>query len=512
MKALLIYPEFPDTFWGFKYALKFINRKASSPPLGLLTIAAMLPEAWETKLVDMNVESLHDDDLRWAELVLVSAMSVQKESVKTVLARCKEFGVRTVAGGPLFSTEYEAFGEVDHLVLNEAEITLPRFLEDFQKGVAGHLYTTDQWADIGQTPIPLWRLITTKRYASINIQYSRGCPRNCEFCDIALLCGRTPRTKDKDQIISELESVYACGFRGQVFFVDDNFIGNKKKLKEEILPAIIDWTEKRKHPFSFNTQASIELADHEDLMQLMVRAGFDVVFFGIETPHEQSLAECGKFQNKNRDLLASIRKIQQAGIEVQGGFIVGFDSDPPTIFDTQIRFIQESGVVTAMVGILIALSRTKLYERLKKEQRLLKVTSGNNTDFATNFIPKMGYDPLIIGYKKVLKTLYSPKYFYERVRTFLRNYNPPKKTTNAFWLRLNYLGAFFRSVVVLGVIGKERVQYWKLLFWTMFTRPHLIPQAITFAIYGYHFRKTFEKRVSQLEKENSKVNNTGLSQ
>jgi len=495
VKALLIYPEFPDTFWSFRYALKFISRKASSPPLGLLTVAAMLPEAWDIKLVDMNVESLYDDDLRWADLVLVSAMSVQKESVITVLARCKAVGVRTVAGGPLFSTEYETFGEVDHLVLNEAEITLPRFLNDFQNGVAGHFYATDQWADIDQTPIPLWRLINTKRYASINIQYSRGCPLNCEFCDIFLLCGRTPRTKDKDQIIRELESVYAYGFRGQVFFVDDNFIGNKKKLKEEILPAIIDWTERRKHPFSFNTQASIELSDHEDLMQLMVRAGFDVVFIGIETPHDQSLAECGKFQNKNRDLLASIRKIQQSGIEVQGGYIVGFDSDPLSIFDTQIRFIQESGVVTAMVGILIALSRTKLYERLKKEQRLLKVTSGNNTDFATNFIPRMGYDPLVNGYKKVLKTIYSPKYFYERVKTFLRVYNPPKKKTNAFWLRLNYLAAFFRSVFVLGVIGKERFHYWKLLFWTMFTRPRLLPQAITFAIYGYHFRKTFEKRV-----------------
>jgi len=495
VKVLLIYPEFPDTFWSFRYALKFISRKASSPPLGLLTVAAMLPEAWEKKLIDMNVERLDDDELRWADLAFVSAMSVQKVSAQAVIARCKSLGVRTVAGGPLFSTEYEAFGEADHLVLNEAEITLPRFLEDLHNGVAGHFYTTDQWADIAQTPIPLWRLITTKHYASINIQYSRGCPRDCEFCDIALLCGRIPRTKDRDQIVRELESVYASGFRGQVFFVDDNFIGNKKKLKQEILPAIIDWTERTNHPFSFNTQASIELADHLDLMQLMVRAGFDVVFVGIETPHEQSLAECGKVQNKNRDLLASVRRIQRTGLEVQGGFIVGFDNDPLTIFDTQIKFIQESGVVTAMVGILIALSRTKLYERLKKEQRLLKESSGNNTDFATNFVPTMGYDPLINGYKKLLKTIYTPKYFYARIRTFLREYNPPrKKNTSAFWLRLNYLAAFFRSVVVLGVLGRERFHYWKLLVWTTFTRPRLVPQAITFAIYGYHFRKTFEKR------------------
>jgi len=495
MKALLIYPEFPDTFWSFRYALKFINRKASSPPLGLLTIAAMLPEEWEKRLVDMNVESLDDDDLRRADLVFVSAMSVQRESAQGVIERCKAAGVRIVAGGPLFTTDYEAFGMVDHLVLNEAEITLPGFLKDFRNGVAGHFYTTDQWADMGQTPIPLWGLVNMKRYASINIQYSRGCPFNCEFCDITLLCGRTPRTKDKDQIIRELESVYASGFRGQVFFVDDNFIGNKKKLKEEVLPAIIEWMEMRKHPFCFNTQASIELSDHKDLMQLMAKAGFNVVFIGIETPHEQSLAECSKFQNKNRDLLLSVRNIQRSGLEVQGGFIVGFDSDPLTIFDTQISFIQASGVVTAMVGILIALPRTRLYERLKKEKRLLNETSGNNTDFSTNFVPRMDYDLLISGYKKVLGTLYSPRHYYERIKTFLREYAPKKGKRMPFRFRPNYVAAFVRSIIVLGIIGKERFHYWRLLFWTLFSRPRLLTQAVTLSIYGFHFRKVFEKRL-----------------
>ena len=493
MKALLIYPEFPDTFWSFRYALKFIHRKASSPPLGLLTIAAMLPEEWEKRLVDMNCGSLKDEHLRWADLVFVSAMSVQKESVKQVIARCRAAGVRIVAGGPLFTTEYEMFGDVDHLVLNEAEITLPCFLEDLRNGTAGRFYTTDQWADIRKTPIPLWGLINIKHYASINIQYSRGCPFNCEFCDITLLCGRVPRTKDKDQILRELESVYASGFRGQVFFVDDNFIGNKKKLKEEVLPAIIEWMDMRRHPFTFNTQASIELSDHKDLMEMMVAAGFDVVFVGLETPHEQSLAECSKFQNKNRDLLASVRNIQKSGLEVQGGFIVGFDNDPVTIFDTQIRFIQKSGVVTAMVGILTALPRTQLYERLKKEQRLLKETSGNNTDFSTNFITRMDYDQLISGYKKILGTLYSPTHYYERVRTFLREYIPPQK--KLFHLRCNYIAAFVRSTIVLGVIGKERSHYWRLLLWTVFTRPRLLPQAVTLSIYGFHFRKVFEKRL-----------------
>jgi radical SAM superfamily enzyme YgiQ (UPF0313 family) len=498
MKALLVYPEFPDTFWSFRYALKFIHRKASSPPLGLLTIAAMLPDMWEKKLVDMNVERLYDDDLKWADLVFISAMSIQKKSVKEVITRCKAAKVKIVAGGPLFTTEYEAFEMVDHLVLNEAEITLRRFLIDLENGVAGHLYTTDQWADIKKTPVPLWGLINIKHYASINIQYSRGCPFDCEFCDITLLCGRAPRTKDKDQIIRELESIYASGFRGQVFFVDDNFIGNKKKLKEEILPAIIEWMETRNYPFTFNTQASIELSDHKDLMEMMVRAGFDVVFIGIETPHEQSLAECSKFQNKNRDLIASVRRIQKAGLEVQGGFIVGFDNDPPTIFDTQIEFIQKSGIVTAMIGILTALPRTKLYERLRREQRLLKEASGDNTDLVTNFIPKMGHNILINGYKKVISTLYSPRHYYERIRTFLREYAPSQK--KLFHFRFNYLAAFIRSIIVLGIIGRERFHYWMLLLWTMLKRPRLIPQAVTLAIYGFHFRKIFERRLGLRKK------------
>jgi radical SAM superfamily enzyme YgiQ (UPF0313 family) len=508
VKALLIYPEFPDTFWSFRYALKFIHRKASSPPLGLLTVAAMLPAHWDKRLVDMNVRSLNDGDIKWADLVFVSAMSVQKESVKGVFEKCKTASARIVAGGPLFTTEYESFGAVDHLVLNEAEITLPRFLRDLEKGEPARFYTTDQWADMGRTPIPQWNLINLKDYASISIQYSRGCPFNCEFCDITVLCGRMPRTKDKDQIIKEIESIYERGFKGQVFFVDDNFIGNKKKLKEEILPALIEWMERKKHPFTFNTQVSIELSDHEDLMEMMVRAGFDVVFVGIETPHEQSLGECNKFQNRNRDLLTSIRKIQKAGLEVQGGFIVGFDNDPLTIFDTQIKFIQASGVVTAMVGILTALPRTQLYERLRREHRLLKESSGNNTDFSTNFIPKMDYDLLINGYKRVLKTLYAPKHYYSRLRTFLQEYIPPRK--KLFHFRFNYIGAFVRSVVVLGIFGQERFYYWKLLLWTLISRPRLFPQAVTLSIYGFHFRKVFEKRMIEDREEQLKGKYCGV--
>ncbi len=491
MKVLFIYPEFPDTFWSFKHALRFTFKKASSPPLGLLTVAAMLPDDWEKKLIDMNISKLADKDLRWADFVFISGMTIQKESAIRVISRCKELGVKIVAGGPLFTTGHKEFKNVDHFVLNEAEITLPLFLEDLKNGCAKHMYTTDHWADIKTTPIPVWKLANIRKYASINIQYSRGCPFQCEFCDITLLCGRVPRTKDKIQILQELNSLYELGWRGSIFFVDDNFIGNKKKLKTEILPAIAEWMERRNHPFAFHTQASIELSDDEELMRLMVKAGFDAVFIGIETPNEMSLAECSKVQNKNRDLLSCIKKIQRFGFQVQGGFIVGFDNDPPCIFDAQIKFIQNSGIVTAMVGILNALPRTKLYQRLEKEKRLLKDSTGNNTDFSINFIPKMNYDMLISGYKKILSTVYSPKCYYERVKTFLKEYVHPSKRIAR--LSLNNLYAFFKSILVLGVIGKERFHYWGLVFWTMFRRPRLFPLAVTYAIYGFHFRKIYER-------------------
>ena len=492
MKILLVYPEFPDTFWSFKHALKFIFKKASTPPLGLLTVAAMLPEEWEKKLVDINVSSLSDKELVWADFVFISAMAIQKDSVLDVISRCKEKGIPIVAGGPLFTTGYQDYPDIDYLVLNEAELTLPEFLEDLRNGHPQRIYTSDKWADIKTTPIPLWNLVNFKNYASLAIQYSRGCPFNCEFCDITLLCGHAPRTKDTNQIVTELESIYRRGWKEGVFFVDDNFIGNKKKLKDKVLPAIAGWLKQKKHPYTFITQASIELSDDEELMQKMVAAGFDTVFVGIETPNAESLDECNKFQNRNRDLLASVKKIQHSGLQVQGGFIVGFDNDPLSIFETQIRFIQNSGIVTAMVGRLNALPITKLYKRLEKEQRLLKDTTGDNTDFSINFIPKMNHDTLIKGYKQILDTVYSPRFFYDRVKTFLREYMPQNHVAR---FRCRSLGALFKSIVLLGIVGKVRFHYWRLFFWTMFSRPRLLPMAVTFAIYGFHFRKIAEKYV-----------------
>jgi len=491
MKILLVYPHYPDTFWSFRHALKFIGRKASFPPLGLLTIAAMLPSEWEKRLVDMNVRPLADEELVWADYVFISAMTVQRESAQDVIARCRRLGVKSVAGGPLFTAYHDAFPEVDHLVLGEAELTLAPFLADLARGEAQHLYTDERRADLRETPIPLWDLVEVKNYAAMNIQYGRGCPFDCEFCDITALFGRKPRSKTTVQLIAELESLYARGWRGSVFFVDDNFIGDRGKLKREVLPAIIEWMEQRDRPFYFYTEASINLADDPHLMALMVRAGFEEVFIGIETPHEEGLAESGKVQNRNRDMVASVKHIQQAGLQVHGGFIVGFDSDPPSIFDKQIRFIQESGIVTAMVGVLSAMRGTKLYQRLDLEGRLLGDSSGSNTSIDLNFVPRMEANALISGYRTILDTIYAPKQYYQRVITLLKEYRPLH--LGKFHLQHGYLGALCKSMLYLGVIGKERLQFWKLVFWSLSRKPRLFPLAITYAIYGFHFRKVAEK-------------------
>ncbi len=486
MNILLVYPKYPDTFWSFKHALKFVSKKASFPPLGLLTVAAMLPESWHKKIIDMNVNRLADEDILWADFVFISAMSIQSQSADEVIKKCNILKKKVVAGGPHFTANYEDYNNVDYLVLKEAEITLPQFIDDLRSGKAKHIYTTDQWADLFTTPMPLWDLVSLNDYSSMNLQYSRGCPYDCEFCDITVLYGRKPRTKTKHQILAELDLLYSSGWRGPVFFVDDNFIGNKVKLKKEILPAIVEWNERHHYPFYLNTEVSINLADDEKLIQLMVQAGFEAVFIGIESPNEESLIECNKNQNRNRDLISSIKKIQRSGMEVQGGFIVGFDSDPPSIFDKLTNFIQDSGIVTAMVGLLNAPKGTKLHKRMLNEGRMLNNFTGSNTDFSINFITQMHPDVLLDGYKKIVSTIYSPRCYYERVMRFLKDFKPKKRV---FHLNANYILALFKSMFRLGVVGKERIYYWKLFFWSMFRKPQLFSLAILFTIYGFHFRK-----------------------
>ena len=495
MNVLLVYPEIPATYWSFQYALRFVRKKASYPPLGLVTVAAMLPADWRLRLVDTNVRALTDEDLRWADCAFISAMAVQREAAERIIARCRARGLRMVAGGPLFTAQREQFEAVDHLVLNEAELTLPPFLRDFAAGRAEHLYTTREYADLRRTPVPRWDLVRLSSYVSMPVQYSRGCPFGCEFCDVTAQLGRRPRTKSAEQIVAELDRLYDAGWRDGVFFVDDNLIGNKRDFVRELLPALLEWR-KGHRGVPFNAQVSVNLADDEPLARRMVQAGFGAAFVGIETPEEGSLAECGKRQNLRRDLLADVRRLQRVGLQVQAGFILGFDGDSPSTPRRLLDFIQRSGIATAMVGLLQAAPGTRLYERMKAAGRLRGGGTGDNVDGTTNIVPLGEGGGLEGAYRDLLKRLYAPRAYYQRVRELLREYRPPKfrGRVGVGYLRRRAL-AFARSVVRLGVFGKERLEYWKLLAWTLVRRPRALPLAVTLAIYGHHFRVVTERHV-----------------
>ncbi len=491
MKALLIYPSIPNTFWSFKHIMKFIRKKAAHVPLGLLTVASMFPRDWELRLVDVNVESLSDDAIQWADMVFISAMIVQKDSVQEIVAKCRALDKPIVGGGPLFTSSPEDFDKVDYLVLNEAEITLPLFLKDLTAGNPRRVYTADEKPDISLTPLPRWDLLNMKLYASMSVQYSRGCPYDCEFCDIVNLNGRRPRVKSNEQMIREFEILYDMGWRGSLFVVDDNFIGNQSKVKS-FLRAVIPWLKARRFPFALYTEASVNLAHDEELMKLMTAAGFDSVFLGLETPEDQCLAECGKHQNRSMDLVEAVKTIQRNGMEVMGGFIIGFDNDPPNIFERQIDFIQNSGVVRAMIGLLDALPGTRLYKRLKEEGRLLEDCSGDNCDGVMNFIPKMDPELLREKYNEVLNYLYSPKAYYTRVLEFLRTYRPVKRR------RITLLGttAFLNSILYMGILDTwhNKIYYWKLLLKALVSHRQSLREAVTLMIFGYHYRKLFSEK------------------
>lgn len=497
MHVLLIYPEFPDTFWSFRHALEFVGRKAVSPPLGLLTIAPMLPDDWDKRLVDLNVTVLTDEDLLWADMAMISAMGVQDASAREVIERCRAAGVKTIAGGPLFTVEPESFaGLVDVMVLGEGEITLPKFLADLAQNQTQPVYATSDHPELDCTPVPAWELADLDKYDCMPLQFSRGCPFACDFCNVTALLGHRPRTKTASQIIAELDALYDAGWRRSIFFVDDNFIGNKAILRNDLLPALIAWRQQRRdirnRGMTFNTEVSINLADDDELVRLMVEAGFNKVFIGIETPDDESLAECGKSQNRRRDLLADVKKLQQAGLMVEAGFIVGFDHDTPAVFRRQIDFIQASGIVTAMVGLLQAIPGTALHARLDSEGRLSGKTAGNNVDATTNIVPVMGLNPLLQGYREIMATIYAPTSLVARVKVLLRNYEPgPVRTP----VTAPELRAFFLAIWRLGIRSWYRRRFWNLLFWSLLHRPRLLPLAVTMAIYGYHFQTITERTI-----------------
>src|SRR5579885_3117343 len=489
MKILLINHEYPDTYWSFRHALPFEGKRSAFPPLGLLTVSALLPAAWEKRLVDLNVRRLKSSDIEWADMVFCTAMIVQKDSLADVIARCKALGKRVVVGGPYVSTSAEQVPDADHVFIGEAETTLPEFVKDLERGTARRIYEATERPPLSATPVPDFSIADTKRYSAMSVQYSRGCPFNCEFCDIIEIYGRVPRTKSNQQMLSELDALREIGWRGLVFIVDDNFIGNKRNVKR-LLPELVEWSEAHGRPFSFITEASVNLAEDDALLDMMRRANFRRVFLGIETPVEESLKEAQKGQNTRRDLLESVHKIQSYGMEVMAGFIVGFDSDPEDIFERQISFIRESAIPLAMVGLLTALPDTQLWRRLKNEGRLLRESLGNNTECSLNFIPRMDTARLIEGYQKIVRTIYSPSEYYQRALDCLSHLTQVPEARHSSLI--GDVTAFARVAFALGMRDPARADFWRYMKRIITSHRKNFALAVTLAALGYHFRNLTE--------------------
>jgi radical SAM superfamily enzyme YgiQ (UPF0313 family) len=491
MRVLLVYPEFPDTYWSFKHALSFEGKRSAFPPLGLLTVSAMLPESWERRLVDMNVSRLKQADVEWADVVFASAMIVQQDSLKSVVKLSKSLGKRVVVGGPFVTTTLHPLEGADHVVLGEAEETLPGLISDLERGEARPVYEAPERPAMSLTPIPDFKLADMKRYSAMSVQYSRGCPFNCEFCDIIEIYGRVPRTKSNQQMLLELDALRETGWRGTVFIVDDNFIGNKKNVKK-LLPDLAEWQECRGRPFTFITEASVNLAEDDKLLDGMRLAGFNRAFLGIETPVEESLKEAQKGQNLRHDLLESVKKIQSYGIEVMAGFIVGFDNDPDDIFDRMINFIKDSAIPLAMVGLLTALPNTQLWRRLNSEGRLLGESGGSNTHSDLNFVTRMDSARLVEGYKSILRSIYDTREYYDRALECLRRVSQTGFKSQRGTSFLNDLSALTRITLKLGVRDQDRWEFWRYLTQTLAHNRGAFADSMRLAAMGYHFRKLTE--------------------
>ncbi|MCF8025333.1 MAG: B12-binding domain-containing radical SAM protein [Desulfobacteraceae bacterium] len=497
-KFLLVYPRVPDnTYWSYKHALKFVKKKSAMPPLGLATIAARFPDDCEVRLIDMNVEPLYDTWIKWADAVFISAMIVQKQSMEDVIRRSKQMGKTVVAGGPYPTNSSNEITGADHILRGEVDETFGDFLADLEDGTAKPLYDLPAHPDISNNPVPRFDLLSLHSYGSMAIQYSRGCPFHCEFCDIWTVYGNRPRLKSARTLLSELDTLYSLGWKGAVFLVDDNFIGNRRRVKKELLPALKDWQEKHGRPYHFFTEASINMADDAELMAGMREAGFNSVFIGIETPSPEGLAETGKTQNLKSDMEAAVKNIQKNGIEVLAGFILGFDNDTAEIFDRQIEFIQKNAIPQAMIGLLNALPGTRLYERLKAEGRILSQSCGNNThSMQTNFKTVMDPEVLRRGYRKILAHLYDfrLKNYFDRCSHML-----DRIEYREFYQRsigAEEVKVFFRSLLRQS-FTPYGINYLKYLVRNLIKNRDLFGEAVTFSIYGHHYhtitRQTLKK-------------------
>jgi radical SAM superfamily enzyme YgiQ (UPF0313 family) len=487
LKVLLINPEFPDTYWSFRHALPFERKRSAFPPLGLLTVSALLPPSWERRLVDLEVSDLEDADIEWADIVFLTAMLIQSDSLQNVISRCKRMSKRVVVGGPYVSTLKEELVGADHIFHGEAETTLAEFVKDLERGEAKRVYRSPERPDLSASPVPDFALADLKKYSAMSVQYSRGCPFQCEFCDIIEIYGRVPRTKSTAQLLNELDALFEAGWRGPVFIVDDNFIGNKRNVKR-MLPLLSEWSQSHNYPFAFMTEASVNLAEDERLLEHMRTAGFRRVFVGIETPVEDSLKEAQKGQNLRRDLLSSIHTIQAHGLEIMAGFIVGFDHDPEDIFERQINFIRASAIPLAMVNLLSALPDTQLWRRLEKEGRLLDEASGNNSDCSLNFISVMNPDRLIEGYKRVMLTIYNPSEYYARAldclaKVIQRGPNPRGTSIT------QDIATLVRVLTTLGIRDRYRLAFWVYMFRVITSHRFEFARGVRLAAMGYHLRK-----------------------
>jgi len=511
MNVLLIYPQFPDTYWSFKHALRLQGKRAAQPPLGLMTVAALLPADWNKRLVDTNVERLRDRDLDWADVVMLSGMHIQFETLIAIVERCRERGLRTVVGGPITSSVAAAELKADHVMIGEAEGLIAGLARDLERGTAKAVYQAAERPAMETSPLPDLSLIKMKRYSTMTVQYSRGCPFNCEFCDIIEIYGRRPRTKAVRQVQAELEQLRAAGWRDAVFIVDDNFIGNKARAKE-LLTAIAEWRRETHTSFDFVTEASLNLADDPALMQLMKDAGFKAVFLGIETPDESGLIASNKLQNTRRSLLESVATIQNYGMQVMGGFILGFDTDREDIFDRMVEFIQKSGIPIAMVGLLQAMPGTQLFRRLRSEGRIVDADCGNNTGAHLNFLPQMDKERLLEGYRSVLKRIYASGAYYERVKLYLsRTQSKPAKVPRSELARneprsslslmtRDNIRALVMSMVRQGVFGRAKWSYWKFVLEAATRYRYCFATAMTLAVMGYHLQVITRKLSKAMDK------------
>ncbi|MFT5679838.1 MAG: radical SAM superfamily enzyme YgiQ (UPF0313 family) [Myxococcota bacterium] len=496
MKVLLVYAEFPITYWGFQYATEMVGQKATLPPLGLLTLAAMLPDDWPVRLIDLNAHTLNDTDIRWADVVMVGGMLIQTDSMVETLTRAHRLGKRTVVGGPAPTTAPELFVAADVVFRGEAEGRIESLAEAIAASGRVTLDAPEDRPDLTTSPIPRYNLLTLSDYSSVSLQYSRGCPYLCEFCDIIEIFGRRPRVKDAEQVFEELDALYQVGYRGRIFFVDDNFIGNRRAVRK-MLPSITAFQKERNYPFSFYTEATVDLASDTKLTAEMVLAGFGSVFLGIETPSAASLRESGKTQNLRIDLRSAIDILTEAGLEIMGGFIVGFDNDDQEIFRLQREFISDAPIPLAMVGLLAALPGTALWRRLEKEGRLRSASTGDQFG-RPNFEPNMDERVLLEGYAKLMAEVYSAESYYRRCRAHIDNAGPtPSPQALPSRARMKDFG---RSVVKIGILSPRRRQFWSLLAHTARRSPEKLEWMIIHAFQGEHLiRYTDEHVIPRLE-------------